>query len=48
MADSSTFLIMIVWGFFTREVPMPKSTDPLTPAQVYRFAVAFCQPHLAF
>ena len=27
---------------------MPKSTDPLTPAQVYRFAVAFCQPHLAF
>jgi putative transposase len=27
---------------------MPKSTEPLTPAQVYRFAVAFCQPHLAF
>ena len=27
---------------------MPKSTDPLTPAQVYRFAVAFCQPHSAF
>jgi Transposase DDE domain len=27
---------------------MRKSTNPLTPAQVYRFAVAFCQPHLAF
>ena len=27
---------------------MPKSTEPLTPAQVYRFAVAFCQPRLAF
>lgn len=27
---------------------MPKSTSPLTPAQVYRFAVDFCQPHLAF
>ena len=35
-------------GFFITEVPLPKSTDPLTPAQVYRFAVAFCQPHLAF
>ena len=34
--------------FFTTEVPMPKSTEPLTPAQVYRFAVAFCQPRLAF
>ena len=27
---------------------MPKPTEPLTPAQVYRFAVAFCQPRLAF
>ena len=27
---------------------MPKSTEPVTPAQVYRFAVAFCQPRLAF
>ena len=27
---------------------MPKSTEPPTPAQVYRFAVAFCQPRLAF
>ena len=35
-------------GFFTTEVPMPKSTEPLTPAQVYRFAIDFCQPHLAF
>ena len=26
---------------------MPKSTGPLTPAQVYRFAFAFCQPRLA-
>lgn len=26
---------------------MHKSTTPLTPAQVYRFAVDFCQPHLA-
>ena len=34
--------------FFTTEVPMPKSAEPLTPAQVYRFAVAFCQPRLAF
>ena len=25
---------------------MHKSTTPLTPAQVYRFAVDFCQPHL--
>ena len=25
---------------------MRKSTTPLTPAQVYRFAVEFCQPHL--
>jgi hypothetical protein len=25
---------------------MRKSTTPLTPAQVYRFAVDFCQPHL--
>jgi len=27
---------------------MRKSTDTLTPAQVYRFAVDFCQPHLDF
>ena len=27
---------------------MRKSTSPLTPAQVYRFAVDFCQPHLDF
>jgi hypothetical protein len=27
---------------------MRKSTDTLTPAQVYRFAVEFCQPHLKF
>jgi hypothetical protein len=27
---------------------MRKSTDTLTPAQVYRFAVEFCQPHLQF
>jgi hypothetical protein len=27
---------------------MRKSTTPLTPAQVYRFAVEFCQPHLDF
>src|SRR5213080_4196565 len=27
---------------------MRKSTDTLTPAQVYRFAVDFCQPHLRF
>jgi putative transposase len=27
---------------------MCKSTDTLTPAQVYRFAVDFCQPHLRF
>ena len=27
---------------------MRKSTDTLTPAQVYRFAVDFCQPHLKF
>src|SRR5438270_13440688 len=25
---------------------MRKSTTPLTPAEVYRFAVDFCQPHL--
>ena len=25
---------------------MRKSTTPLTPAQVYRFAIDFCQPHL--
>ena len=25
---------------------MRKSTTPLTPAQVYRFAIEFCQPHL--
>ena len=25
---------------------MHKSTTPLTPAQVYRFAIEFCQPHL--
>src|SRR6202046_994177 len=30
------------------EGPMRKSTDTLTPAQVYRFAVEFCQPHLKF
>src|SRR5262249_31568707 len=27
---------------------MRKSTTPLTPAQVYRFALDFCQPHLDF
>src|SRR5271165_5983414 len=27
---------------------MRKSTAPLTPARVYRFAVDFCQPHLDF
>jgi hypothetical protein len=27
---------------------MRKSTSTLTPAQVDRFAIAFCQPHLAF
>ena len=27
---------------------MHKSTTTLTPAQVYRFAIAFCQPHLDF
>jgi hypothetical protein len=27
---------------------MRKSTTPLTPAQVYRFAIDFCQPHLDF
>lgn len=27
---------------------MHQSTNPLTPAQVHRFAVAFCQPHLTF
>jgi hypothetical protein len=27
---------------------MRKSTDTLTPAQVYRFAVDFCQPYLRF
>jgi Transposase DDE domain len=27
---------------------MRKSTDTLTPAQVYRFAADFCQPHLDF
>src|SRR5512135_1153273 len=27
---------------------MHKFTNPLTPAQVYRFAVDFCQPHLRF
>jgi Transposase DDE domain len=27
---------------------MLKSTEPLTPAQVYRFAIAFCQPRLDF
>lgn len=27
---------------------MRKSTDTLTPAQVYRFAVDFCQPYLKF
>ena len=27
---------------------MRKSTTPLTPAQVYRFASDFCQPHLDF
>ena len=27
---------------------MRKSTCTLTPAQVYRFAVDFCQPHLQF
>ena len=27
---------------------MRESTDTLTPAQVYRFAIDFCQPHLQF
>jgi Transposase DDE domain len=27
---------------------MRKSTTPLTPARVYRFAIDFCQPHLDF
>src|SRR5262245_10168783 len=27
---------------------MRKSTTPLTPAQVYRYALDFCQPHLDF
>ena len=27
---------------------MRKSTTTLTPAQVYRFAIDFCQPHLDF
>jgi hypothetical protein len=27
---------------------MRKSTDTLTPAQVYRFAIEFGQPHLDF
>ena len=27
---------------------MRKSTTTLTPAQVYRFASDFCQPHLDF
>ena len=27
---------------------MRKSTSTLTPAQVYRFAIDFCQPHLQF
>ena len=25
---------------------MPKSINPLTPSQVYRYAVQACQPHL--
>src|SRR5271166_281035 len=48
MTNSSAAPIMTCAKFFTTEVPMPKSTEPLTPAQVYRFAVAFCQPRLAF
>jgi putative transposase len=31
---------------FITEATMHKSTTPLTPAQVYRFAVDFCQPKL--
>ena len=31
-----------------RRYPCPSPPEPLTPAQVYRFAVAFCQPRLAF
>jgi hypothetical protein len=31
---------------FITEATLRKSTTPLTPAQVYRFAVDFCQPHL--
>ena len=27
---------------------MRKFTDTLTPSQVHRFAIDFCQPHLAF
>jgi hypothetical protein len=27
---------------------MRESTSTLTPAQVYRFAIDFCQPHLDF
>jgi len=27
---------------------MRKFTDTLTPSQVYRFAIDFCQPYLAF
>ena len=27
---------------------MRTSTPPLTPAEVYRFAIDFCQPHLDF
>jgi hypothetical protein len=25
-----------------------RSTNTLTPSQVYRFAIGFCEPHLAF
>jgi len=35
-----------VTSSFITEATLRKSTTPLTPAQVYRFAVEFCQPHL--
>src|SRR5512135_1396904 len=48
MANSSAPPIMTCAKSLHQEVPMLKSTEPLTPAQVYRFAIAFCQPRLDF
>ena len=48
MTNSSTSPKMTCDKFHSRRLTTAELTAPLTPAQVYRCAIEFCQPHLEF